>query len=225
MEITCTNCQSKLNIPDSKIPKDKKASFLCPKCKERIYITPKGAEKKEDRPNKSVPPAPTEEKVAAGSAYDASERPFDYLDEDARTALICIDNAQILPHARTALEQLQFHMEAVPDVETALTRMKYHLFNIVLVDEAFNHSHRGATLLLQELRELDMVLRRQMVVVLLSEKLRTQDDMAALNNSVNQVINHKDMVTHAPQLLGKIIKDHEQRYSVFNETLKKAGKA
>lgn len=222
MEITCTGCKFKLNVPDHKIPKDKKSSFLCPKCKERLFIDPRNpgqsAPDREPRKPDDDAPGPT-------PAYDASDRPFDYLDKDAKTALLCLGDNPARTRARKALEQMNFHMEAVEDVRTALTRMKYHLFTIILVDETFDLSHKGAAILIQELKELDMVLRRQIVTVLLSEKLRTQDNMAALHLSVNQIINIKDMESNALELLEKSLKDHEQRYAVFNESLKKAGKA
>ena len=223
VEITCTNCGTKLNIPDHKIPKDKKASFLCPKCKQRLYITPDSTENTGN--NGPIPGGGANEKPGSGTPdYDASERPFDYLDDDAETALICLGDAHSATHARTALEKMTYHIEQVDDVRTALTRMKYHLFNIILVDEAFDAAHSGSRILLQELKELDMGLRRQIVVVLISPKLRTQDDMTALSKSVNQIINRKDMPSHTLNLLKKGIKDHEQFYTVFNEGLKKAGK-
>jgi hypothetical protein len=103
--------------------------------------------------------------------------------------------------------------------------MKYHLFNIILVDETFDQTYKGTGILLQELKNLDMSLRRKIVVILISDTLRTQDNMAALNNSVNLTINQKEMASKALNLLQKSLKDHEQFYAIFNETLKKMGKS
>ncbi len=223
MEITCTGCSTKLNIPDHKIPKDKKASFLCPKCKQRLYITPDSPENTgENHPGPGE--AAAEEPVVGTPDYDVTQRPFDYLDDNAETALICLGDPTTGLHARTALENMKYHIEKVVDVRTALTRMKYHVFNIILVDETFDAAHSGSRILLQELKELDMGLRRQIVVVLISQNLRTQDNMTALSNSVNQVLNTKDMASNALNLLKKSMKDHEQFYAIFNEILKKTGK-
>ncbi len=232
MEIICTACSTKINIPDHKIPKGKKSSFLCPKCKHRLYINP-------DQPGDTRPAAspdgegaatsgkgavPAGQKAPATPDYDVTERPFDYLDDDAETALICLGNQGSASHARAALEQMKYHIEAVEDVKTALTRMKYHLFNIILVDEIFDQTCKGAGILLQNLKDLDMGLRRKIVVILISDTLRTQDNMAALNKSVNLIINQKEMASKALNLLQKSLKDHEQFYAIFNETLKKMGK-
>lgn len=225
MEIICTGCTTKLNIPDHKIPRGKKSSFLCPKCKQRLYINPD-----EPRDAGISDPASGEDKKPAGEPapatpdYDVTERPFDYLDDDAETALICLGDKGSVTHTRAALEQMKYHIEAVADVKTALTRMKYHLFNIILLDETFDQTYKGSRMLLQELKELDMSLRRQIIVILISDNLRTQDNMAALHNSVNLIINQKEMASKALNLLQKSLKDHEQFYAIFNETLKKTGK-
>jgi len=222
VEITCTGCSAKLNIPDHKIPKDKKSSFLCPKCKQRLYIEPDALANATNgnpvsRKTNTMEPAPQ----PSTPDYDAAERPFDYLDDNAETALICLGTSDIATHARTALEQMKYHIEAVEDIRTALTRMKYHLFNIIVVDETFDSEHMGSSTLLQELKELDISQRRQIVVILIAQTLRTQDNMAALHASVNQIINHREMASNALNLFKKTLKDHGQFYAIFNEILKK----
>ena len=225
MEIICTSCNTKLNIPDHKIPKGKKSSFLCPKCKQRIYINPdQPGDTGTSEPSGGEGNKPASAPAPATPDYDVTERPFDYLDDDAETALICLGDKDTADHARNALEQMKYHIEAVADVKTALTRMKYHLFNIILVDEGFDTTYKGSSILLQQLKELDMSLRRQIVVILVSKNLRTQDNMAALNKSVNMIINQNEMASKAMNLLQKSLKDHEQFYAIFNETLKKTGK-
>ena len=228
VEITCTGCSAKLNIPDHKIPKDKKSSFLCPKCTQRLYIDPASLNIPSDGgpvPRKKADVAPASKSQSSSTPdYDAAERPFDYLDDDAETALLCLGNTKTALLARTALEKMKYHIEAVEDIRTALTRMKYHLFNIIVVDETFDSEHMGSNTLLQELQDLDMTLRRQIVVTLISKTLRTQDNMGALHASVNQIINQKDMTSNALSLFKKTLKDHGQLYAIFNETLKKIGR-
>jgi len=228
VEIICTGCSAKFNIPDQKIPKDKKSSFLCPKCKQRIYINKPDSldttANADPVPRKTATVAPPPKPQSSTPDYDAAERPFDYLDENAETALICLGDTHTEGHARTALEQMKYHIEVVEDIDTALTRMKYHLFNIIVMDDTFDSEHMGSNRLFQELKELDMTLRRQIVVILISKTLRTQDNMAALHASVNQIINHKEMASNALNLFKKTLKDHGQFYAIFNETLKKIGK-
>ena len=227
VEITCTGCSAKLNVPDHKIPKDKKSSFLCPKCKQRLYIEPDSLDTTtngDPSPRKAATAEPAPRPQSSTPDYDAAERPFDYLDDNAETALVCLGDTNTAGHARTALEEMKYHIEAVADIKTALTRMKYHLFNIIVIDDTFDSEHMGSNTLFQKLKELDMTLRRQIVVILISKSLRTQDNMAALHASVNQIINHKEMTSNALNLFKKTLKDHGQFYAIFNETLKKIGK-
>lgn len=222
MEITCSSCSTRLNIPDHKIPKDKTASFRCPKCSERIVIQP---ETEAPPPAKTPSGDPPSGSSSPATDYDADEKPFDYLDDDARTALLCLAERQINPTVKNTLKGMGYHLEEVTDPRTALVRMKYHLFNLILLDESFDQQHKGAAVVLQELRNLSMSLRRRIVVVLVSEKHRSLDHMTAFMRSVNQVVNIKDLQSNAQGILSKVVHDAEAFYKVFNESLKKAGKA
>jgi hypothetical protein len=68
-----------------------------------------------------------------------------------------------------------------------------------------------------------MTTRRQMFVVLISERFRTMDNMAAFNRSVNLIINLKNLDDLAT-IFKKGLADHAAFYQVFKETLKKMGK-
>jgi|WetSurMetagenome_2_1015567.scaffolds.fasta_scaffold07282_4 HD-like signal output (HDOD) protein len=48
MKITCESCGKAYNIPDERIPKDKKISFPCPSCKETIHIDIRPVNRNED---------------------------------------------------------------------------------------------------------------------------------------------------------------------------------
>ena len=117
---------------------------------------------------------------------------------------------------------MSYHIETVHNAQTALTRMKYHLFNIIVLDEAFGAS-KGMKPVINYLNELNMSIRRRIVVILMSDNLRTMDNMAVFHQNVNQIINHRD-IKDMDKLLKRTIQEHEQFYTVFNESLKKAGK-
>lgn len=233
MEIICDNCQARLNIPDERIPKGKKASFPCPKCKHRLQIVPRemvpgtpnakpvsrprnNLKKEEQKKTKPVAAKETAD-------YNASDRPFDFLDEDARTALLCIEKKPSEKITHKVLDDMGYHIEIVRDTRTALKRMKYHLFNIIVLDEAFDHDSGGMRTIMGYLNELSMAIRRRIVVILMSDRLRTMDNMAVFHASCNQIINHRD-IKEMDKLLKRTIQEHEQTYTIFNESLKEAGK-
>ncbi len=207
MDIVCNSCQAKLTIADSKVPKGKKASFICPQCKQRIRIPVTGESKEE-------PVVPM--------AYDASDKPFDFVEEDKLTSLVCMGGEESKTQVSDALEAMGLAVTWAADVSQALTRMKYHLFNVVVVDDQFDTP--GQTGVLESLRALEMVSRRRIFVVLVTQRFRTLDNMAAFHESVNLVVNGSSL-KDVKKILVRGIQDHDRFYAVFTDSLKETGKA
>lgn len=206
MDIVCTSCNAKLSIPDSKVPRGKRASFLCPKCRQRIQISPKDAVSR---------PA-----TASPRTYDAADKPFDFVDDGRQTSLVCMTRGA--DAVTGALEARGHVVKRADDTADALLNMRYHLFDIVVVDEGFDRP--GGHGVLGALRLLEMVSRRRIFVVLITERYRTMDSMAAFHESVNLVVNPSSL-NEVDKILERTIKEHEQFYAVFNDSLKKTGKA
>ena len=86
MEIACKHCQAKFKVPDEKLPQGQILSIACPKCKSKIAIDTRSK-------TSETPPKPSAEKTlideVASGTYDASEKPFDFVEEGAKTALLC----------------------------------------------------------------------------------------------------------------------------------------
>jgi len=80
MNISCEQCRSQFNIPDEKLSPTKSASFLCPKCKNRISVGPL-KKKEQNGPDTLSPPNLRGESDAETEfdEYDASEKPFDFM--------------------------------------------------------------------------------------------------------------------------------------------------
>ncbi len=206
MDVTCSSCKTKLTIPDEKIPKGKKSSLLCPKCKTRI----------------SIDPAP--EAVQETAVYDAADKPFDFLEETANTALLCTGEKAFNTTIERTLLHMGYYTTVADNVRTALTNMKYHLFNIVVIDEGFDKLRGGADKVLDYLRRLEMASRRKLFVLLISETYRTMDNMAAFHLSVDMIINAGNM-TEFDKILVPSVKKHDLFYKVFSESMKAVGKA
>jgi len=219
MEIACNHCNTQFNIPDEKIPKGRKASMLCPKCKQRIHIITG----EEGAQNVEPPTVPNPRQEHETPAYNAADRPFGILDKNAKTALLCIAYPHANEIAVKIMNSMQYHIMNVDDVQTALKSMTYHLFNIIILDEDFDINRRGCRQIMEYLNELDMMSRRKIVVLLISKNLHTMDNMAAFHASVNQIVNYKQ-VNSMESLLQRTITEHEQFYAVYNESLKKLGK-
>ena len=74
MEIICEKCNTRLNIPDEKIPIGQQATVGCPKCKNRVMLNTSSPS------NKNATPA-VEGKP--GSHIKKADSDNDYWDDDA----------------------------------------------------------------------------------------------------------------------------------------------
>ncbi|MBF0302508.1 MAG: zinc-ribbon domain-containing protein [Desulfamplus sp.] len=221
MEIACNHCQTRFNIPDDKLPKGRKVSLQCPKCKQRIQIIP--GEEGIQSVQTSVIPVPNAHQEQSTPVYDAADKPFGILDKNAKTAMICVS----YPHAKEVavkiLNSMQYHILNVDNIQTALKSMTYHLFNVIIVDDDFDINRQGYNQIMEYLNALDMMSRRKIVILLISKNMHTMDNMAAFHLSVNQILNYKQ-VNSMESILQRTILEHDQFYTVYNESLRKIGK-
>ena len=211
MEIVCDSCQSRFKIPDDKIPAGKTAGLPCPKCKERITVTP---------PDQLASSMITNSEE---NNYDASDKPFDFIEEEGNTALVCESDTDMQKKIISTLNLLEYHVTVSESGRDALKKMRYHQYDLVVINEAFHCADPDSNMVLLYLERLNMSIRRDMYVAMISNKYRTMDQMMAFRHSVNMIINAKNIDD-----IGKIIQrgltDHEFFYRVFKETLKESGR-
>ncbi len=211
MEIVCENCQIRFKIPDEKLPAGKTASLPCPKCKKRITVTP------------PVGPIGSIINNVSENNYNASEKPFDFIEEEGNTALVCESDTAMLKKIVAALNLLEYHVTISDSGRDTLKKMRYHQYDLVVINETFHCADPESNMVLLYLERLNMSMRRDMYVAMISTVYRTMDQMMAFRHSVNIIINAKNIDD-----IGKIIQrgltDHEFFYRIYKETLKEAGK-
>ncbi|MGD8520491.1 MAG: zinc-ribbon domain-containing protein, partial [Desulfobacterales bacterium] len=110
MDIICHNCQSKFKIADDKIPSGKTATFPCPKCKSKISIGPGNGI------------ATGGGAAANGESYDAFDKPFDFIEEEGLTALVCEQNPLVRKTITDALQLLEYQITVAESARDALKR-------------------------------------------------------------------------------------------------------
>lgn len=160
--------------------------------------------------------------IASGD-YDASDRPFDFVATDAKTALICEPDANVRTRLTSALNDMGYQTTLAASARDALKSMRFHLFDMVVVNENFDPSAPDRNDVLTYLETLAMSTRRQIFVALVSDKYRTMDNMAAFNKSVNVVINLKN-IDNAGTIFRGAVADNAAFYRVMKETLNKMGR-
>ncbi|MCP3943115.1 MAG: hypothetical protein GY710_16730 [Desulfobacteraceae bacterium] len=211
MNITCPHCKTKLNIPDDRIPKDKNSSFKCPKCQDKVQVltsqlnlSAMDPEKKERTKRESMPP-PGVSSPGRGQA------------------LLCMEDSSEKTKFVAAVQGLGFHVEIPGSISEAFKKMAYQIYPLVLVDELFDQN-KGFKAMSIHMNELDMSLRRRICMVLFSNGLPTGDPMSALHSSVNYIVG-SDRLDHLEDILSTALTEHQDFYTVYNESMRAAGKA
>jgi predicted Zn finger-like uncharacterized protein len=209
MQITCDQCQSKFNLADEKIPDGKVSSLRCPKCKNSITIDTTNSESQAD-------PDLYED-------YDAADKPFDFVEEEEKTALLCEPDAIIREKIVSVLDMIEYHITVCDSTREALKKMRYHNYDLVVLNEDFDTPDPDTNGILIYLERLNMAARRNIFVMLLSTRFRTMDHMMSFNKSVNVIMNPQN-ISDFERILKRGLSEHALNYRVFRETLKKIGR-
>jgi len=218
MDITCDHCSAKFKIADEKIPAGKTASFPCPKCKQRIEIRPSS-------PPEAADPIPEDDDdgIAAEfgfeeDGYESDDKPFDFIEEEGKIALICESDGTIREKIAKALDLLEYHVSESKDNRDALRNLRYKPYDLVVVDEYFGTKDPERNGVLIYLERLHMDQRRGMFVTLLSDRFRTMDHMMAFCKSVNLIVN-KSNIADIEKILSRNITEYEMFYRIYHETM------
>ena len=215
MDIICENCSSKFKIPDESIPRGKTATLPCPKCKKTISI------KAPDTFSAALDVGEDSVEAEYGfeeDDYDSSEKPFDFIEEEGKVALVCESDKFIRDSFVDALELLEYHVSEAADNREALRNLRYKAYDLVVVDEYFGTKNPERNGVLIYLERLHMDMRRNMFVTLVTDRFRTMDHMMAFCKSVNLIINKKN-IGDVEKILSRNISDYEMFYRIYKETL------
>ncbi|MEA3427946.1 MAG: zinc-ribbon domain-containing protein [Thermodesulfobacteriota bacterium] len=229
MDIICKQCKSKFKIPDEKVPKGQNFTLSCPKCKNKISIDTRTSvsASSEEKPKPSVAAKPDTKKTIIdevdSGTYDASEKPFDFLEEGAETALLCEPDSAVRGKIRSTLENMGYNVIQPESDRDALKQMRFHVFDLVVLSEVFSSKNPDENNVLKYLERLPMFTRRKMFVVLATNRFRTTDNMAAFNKSVNIVVNTKNL-DEIEKIIKRGLSDNAAFYRVFKDALVKTGK-
>jgi hypothetical protein len=229
MDVVCEKCRSKFQIPSQKVPQGQAFSVICPKCSNKVSVDawvdiPLSAK---ENANPSVKPKPISNKTIIeevdSSAYDASEKPFDFVEQGVETALLCEPDPAIRSKIITALYNMGYHTTAPQTYKDTLKQMRFHVFDMVVLNEQFGTRDPDMNSVLKYLDRLNMSIRRNIFLTLITTRFRTMDNMAAFNKSVNLIINLKN-INEIEKILRRGLADNKAFYRIFKESLIKTGR-
>ncbi len=163
-------------------------------------------------------------KEMASEGYDAADRPFDFIEEGGATALVCEPDPAVREKVSASLKDMGYQITVPATAKDALKAMRFHVFDVVVLNELFDTADPQANSVHQYLEGMAMTTRRRFFVALVSARFRTMDNMAAFDQSVNIIINLKN-IDEAGKIIKQGVADNRAFYHVFQETLQKMGKA
>ena len=224
METICESCNTKLMIPDHKVPQGGKFSISCPKCKHRLSV----GHPKQDGANPSAAPvteAPTPLKGQPSPVPEGdSDSIFDSLEMDGTLALIMARDPDQTARLVKCAEALGYRPVPTSNTRDAVGKIRLQHFDLLMLSEGFDNHELQNSPILDHLNHLSMSVRRKMFLVLVSDAFRTADNMMAFAMSANVVINSKD-IEKLHLILKKAVSENDRFYKVFLDTLMETGKA
>ena len=209
MEVTCSGCNTKLNIPDDKVPMDQTVRINCPKCKKKVTIKPK---------NDANISSSQKEALNNNQNDDDS---LEYYDE-SKLALIMADE-EICNKIRPAVEEKGYRFITAPNIRETLLKLRYNQFDLMILADGFDGQEIFGGPILNYLNHMSMSSRRMIFLALIGEKFKTMDEMVAYTLSANMVVNTKDLGSFST-LLKRGITEYSRFYKVFLDTLEDEGK-
>jgi hypothetical protein len=228
MEVTCESCNSKLNIPDEKVPKGQVVKFTCPKCKGKVTVDGRKAAQAEpaSAPEPETPPAPEEKPPQAKTPgrIDEEAAELGFLEEGVQLALVLPRDPDEDEKIKAAVEELGYKYVTSENTRKAVGNMRIHRFDVVILSDQFDGIDLKQSPVLQYLNHLSISVRRRTFLALVGDDFRTMDNMAAFSLSANMVMNREDL-DKMHLILKQGVMENDRFYKVYKETLSEIGKA
>ena len=216
MEINCDGCNTKLNIPDEKIPPDQQVTITCPKCKGKMALGPRVSNHRQTTPERS--------NAGTVQALGGDAAALEFYEEGVKLALVAENDPGQLEKLKEALEDVGYQYVAAENTGQAISKMRFHTFELVIISDGFDGIELAQSPVLQYLNHLSMTIRRRMFVALIGDSFNTMDHMTAYAISANLVVGRRD-VDKLTGILKNAIADNEKFYKVFMDTLGQVGKS
>ena len=205
-------------------------TLKCPKCKNKIIIGPKkGASPKKPKSAKKVlaqtgfAESDREDASLADAGFDTKdghEKPFNFDEEEGISALVCEQDPDIKRKIKHTLQLLEYRVIFAETARDALKGMRYQTYDMVVLNEIFDCRNPDLNGVLTYIQRLPMTVRRNMFIILLTDRFRTKDSMNAYHKSVNLLVNIDNM-NQFEKTVSQGLSEVEMFYSAFKSTLKK----
>jgi hypothetical protein len=148
-----------------------------------------------------------------------NEQPSTFPDLGDNTALVCVDHQQYQKIIVPQLIDMTYKVHLGLFEEDVILKLQTYSYDVVVIHENFKNFTLQTNPILAEMVQRPDVQRREHFVVLLSNRIATNDAMTAFVHSVDQIINIADLANFKPVLRRGVVQ-HRELYHSFNEMLK-----
>jgi hypothetical protein len=198
MEVTCTYCSKKINVPDEKIPKGQTFSFNCPSCKNRITVS-----------------------GGAGESGELSTPAGFSPRTDRPVAMVCHPKPEKYKHL---MEEMGYEVHTPAHHLEAVNSLRLSDYRLVLVTSEFEAIPQSEGSLLEALQNMNMADRRNMFVIYVAPGLKSFDNMEAFALSVHEQVSSEDMESDSIKTrLERSIEENNRNYKVYYEAMESLG--
>lgn len=219
MQKKCKSCGKILNVSDDKLPLGRAVVATCPFCREKVRLLRDGEEFPDD--NIEIKEAQDISKNVIDSIPLDDGNPFDFIEEDGESVMVCIENQEMRNQVAGVLDYLEYNVFKPETNQDALRDLRLKgEFSIIAVDEKFACDHIKNNAVLNFVKRLVMRERRDIFVILISDTRKSMDRKDAFVHSVNMIIN-KSHISGFEEFLKKGLGINEGFYKNFRESMKK----
>jgi len=221
MQITCSSCSKDINIPDDKVPQGQAFNLTCPGCKTKMRVDQHLQPPEPEADDEGGDALDTQSMLVDEDFDDDDDEGIEIYDEHDKIALILDKKNHDL--WTTALTELEYKLQTAKSPEHAVHKLRFNQYHVVVFHEKFGDTILKSSSLYLYLRDMPMDTRRKTFVALVGDNFKTLDNMEALANSVNLVINQNEM-DQLETILKKSTGQNDTFYKVYRETMTALGK-
>ena len=252
MQLECKECRRTLNLPDAKLPIGRPFAFNCPYCKFKntaLIPAPDASEPAaQNPPEQAAGPAPPEEALPAYRTMAAAppeplratgetgltppapvsgeemdlQAALSEVADDRPKAIVVYDDPEVQELLIRKLEESGYKAMAALNPRDAAKQLKFANFSLLVLQEDYCGGSLHGNLLLRSLQNIDLSSRRGMLVILISPKMTSLDDLTAFGLSIDGIINVADLESIG-HLLVSITARATKFYAVYREILAEHG--
>jgi len=234
VEISCTGCGKKYRIDEAKLPASGKAVMKCPGCGTKIeLIVP-------DRDESQHTEMPRSDSAGTSSDFSTSshskssaaragsggmprtdtgdEAGLEFFEPGASTALMFCPDYEAMGQIEKGLTQEGYQVRSVSSAGEVQARFRYHIYDVVVLYQSGPEPEDRLLEILQWINNVNMEIRRRVMVLHISMNGNRYDTMQAFAMGVDVALSPLDIAV-LPEILSKAQDSREARYRIFNECL------